>query len=338
MNRRATVLISKKETNGAVTNMYMATIGQMLKKMGISLIEHPQKLDKKEDYIVVDNCKLAIKLWLKGYKNIIIWIQGVVPEERMMMTQARYKYYAHSIIENIMLRKSIFLFMVSKEMLDHYETKYKLTLKEKTYIMPCFNENQIDPHAFKQNDKYEENDFLYAGSLQEWQCFDETVNIYKKIENNILNTKLIVYTDDKSKAESVIKKYNVKNYKLDYVSPSELGSKINRAKFGFVLREDNIVNRVATPTKLSNYISHGVIPIYSPCLKSFDDYNSIDGMAISLDLKCPDQGLEKVKQYTDGGLSSEQIKNWCKKVFDEYYNQDFYITDGAKKMNQILSK
>ena len=99
MNRRATVLISKKETNGAVTNMYMATIGQMLKKMGISLIEHPQKLDKKEDYIVVDNCKLAIKLWLKGYKNIIIWIQGVVPEERMMMKQARYKYYALFIFD-----------------------------------------------------------------------------------------------------------------------------------------------------------------------------------------------------------------------------------------------
>ena len=37
MNRRATVLISKKETNGAVTNMYMATIGQMLKKDGINL-------------------------------------------------------------------------------------------------------------------------------------------------------------------------------------------------------------------------------------------------------------------------------------------------------------
>lgn len=40
-------------------------------------------------------------------------------------------------------------------------------------------------------------------------------------------------------------------------------------KFGFVLRDDIAVNNVATPTKLSSYLSAGVIPIYSSALKDF---------------------------------------------------------------------
>ena len=95
MNKKATIFVSEAETNGAVTNMYMSTIGQILKRLGYRLRDNPNSINKKNDYIVVDNCKLAMELWLKGYKNIIIWIQGVVPEERMMMKQARYKYYVH---------------------------------------------------------------------------------------------------------------------------------------------------------------------------------------------------------------------------------------------------
>lgn len=40
-------------------------------------------------------------------------------------------------------------------------------------------------------------------------------------------------------------------------------------KFGFVLRNDVPVNRVATPTKLSSYLSAGVIPVFSKYLKDF---------------------------------------------------------------------
>ena len=337
MNKKATIFVSEAETNGAVTNMYMSTIGQILKRLGYRLRDNPNSINKKNDYIVVDNCKLAMELWLKGYKNIIIWIQGVVPEERMMMKQARYKYYVHSFIENIMLRKSVFLFMVSKEMLNHYQNKYNIALSNKTYIMPCFNENKVDPKAFDNKKKYTQNNFLYAGSLQEWQCFDETVSIYKQIEENIQNTKLVVYTDEIDKAKQILKKYQIKNYFVDHVAPSELGQKINEAKFGFVLRKDSIVNRVATPTKLSNYLSHGIIPIYSPCLKSFDRYNQGDGLAIPLDLTQLNEGLKKIEEYINAGVSTKDVQNWCKKVFNEYYNQQRYIEDGAKKLNLILN-
>ena len=43
--------------------------------------------------------------------------------------------------------------------------------------------------------------------------------------------------------------------------------------FGMVLRDDHVVNRVSCPTKLFDYLCHGVVPIVrSPLLGDFEEY------------------------------------------------------------------
>lgn len=337
MKKNATVVVSKKENNQVVTNMYLNTISQMLKKAGYNCtkVNDLSSCNKQTDYLVFDNCKEAMKFWLKGYKNIIIWIQGVVPEERLMMKQPKIKYYIHSFIEKVMLRNSKFLFMVSNEMLSHYHNKYKLNLDYKTYIMPCFNENSVDLSSFY-DEKYKKNTFLYAGSLQEWQCFKETIKIYKEIEEKISNTNFIVYTNEQSKAVKLLKKYNVKNFAVSYAKPQDLGKKIKDIKYGFVLRKDDIVNRVATPTKLSNYLSHGIIPIFSPCLMSFNEYNQKNKIAIPLDLEHPNEGIKNIINFSAQKIDPLNLEEKYLQVFRTYYNQKKYISLGAEKLKSIL--
>jgi hypothetical protein len=341
MHPRIAIALSKEEKKDpVVTRMYLEVIYQAADKAGFDCKNKysVKDLRKDKDFLIVGSCKLALEFWIKGYKNLIIWAQGIVPEEAIMLGSYKYKYYAHSFIEKVMLKRAKFIFMVSEEMLKHFESKYNLSLKRKTYIMPCFNENKIDEQSFQIKDKYLNNTFLYAGSLQEWQCFEQTVKVYKKIEDTISNTKFYIYTKERTKAITILKQNGVRNYIVDFVSLKDLSKKIRNIKYGFVLRKDTIVNRVATPTKLSNYISHGIIPIYSPCLHSFNNYNKNTGLAIPFELENMESSYKKLLRSIKQPINKIEAEQWCKTVFHTYYNSEYYSKCAASKMKLVLKR
>ena len=277
----------------------------------------------QNDILVFDECKAAVKFWLKGYKNFHIWMQGVGPEEALMQGYPRYKYWIRSILEFICLKYSGFIYFCSDEMRNHYSRKYHISFsKDKYYIMPCFNEYGIDDSAFTQ-EKYNKNTFVYLGSLSKWQCFEKTVEVYKKIEEKLDDSKLFVFTEEKGSAIEVLNRYKIKNYQVKHVKADELGDYIKGIKYGFVLREDNIVNRVATPTKLSNYISHGIIPIYSDVLSSFHKYNE---RKLRLGVVCNvddlSNGINNILRNTESRMDVDDIIKRCAEAFSDYYGTE----------------
>jgi hypothetical protein len=55
-------------------------------------------------------------------------------------------------------------------------------------------------------------------------------------------------------------------------SSSEVHTVYRKSKYGIILREDNLVNRVACPTKMVEYISYGLLPILdTPHIGDFAD-------------------------------------------------------------------
>ncbi|MDF2907930.1 MAG: glycosyl transferase group 1 family protein, partial [Herbinix sp.] len=269
------ILNSKSIGDIAVTSFYLETIKKSFLKSGYEckIWNSIELLDKEKDIFIFDECKVAVKYIFLGYKKIVIWTQGIVPEEAVIQGYSRLRYYVHSVIEKIVLSKSSFVFLCSDYMKEHYKRKYKICLNNYV-IMPCFNESEVDEEALNEK-KYEKNSFLYVGSLKAWQCFDETLDLYKEIEKKSQKESfLYVFTGEQQEAIEKIKKRKIENFKVDYSSQEELGIRLRNMKYGFVIREDSEFNRVATPTKFSNYISHGIIPIYSSCLKSFHNYNT----------------------------------------------------------------
>lgn len=323
-------IITREKSPGdiAVTSTYLKIIKKSIESAGSNckIWDGVSRINKK-DYLIFDECKTAILYILKGYNNIIVWIQGVVPEEALMKGYAKYRYIIHSILEYITLCRAKVVFFCSNEMRTHYESKYRLVLSNKSFIMPCFNEDDISNNDFFRTNKYKNNSFLYVGTLNVWQCFEETVQIYKEIEQRTdKKTYLYVYTPDQDKAIRILEKYQIKNYTLDYLPADKLGKKLGEFKYGFVLRKDNIVNRVATPTKLSNYIAHGVIPIYSDCLRSFHEYKKkSNGFAVVCNLEKKDEGVANIISSMQEDISPNEIKDWCRKTFKSYYNQKDYI-------------
>ena len=52
----------------------------------------------------------------------------------------------------------------------------------------------------------------------------------------------------------LVEQHRVSNVEIRRVSEGEVDEYIAKCKYGFLIREDNTVNNVATPTKMSTYI------------------------------------------------------------------------------------
>ena len=172
-----------KCNNGIVTDEYLELIGDTFKKLGCTVdyvngfSNIPPK--SKDEIIVVARAIEAFKALMKGHRKIVMWFQGIEPEESYMSHHSKVRFFLLSVMEKMILKRAKFCFFVSEEMVRHYEEKYKLKLdREKIYIMPCQN-TDFHPEAFLPREKYQNNYFAYTGSLAIWQKFEDTVIAYK---------------------------------------------------------------------------------------------------------------------------------------------------------------
>jgi hypothetical protein len=114
--------------------------------------------------------------------------------------------------------------------------------------------------------------FVYCGSLEGWQCFDKVLEAYKSIlvESNI-KVSLSVFTNDVDSARLQAHAANVELEQLRTLKSSEVLAKMEEFDFGFVFRENILVNNVSSPIKFLEYTSRGVIPVISNGVGDFSD-------------------------------------------------------------------
>jgi len=331
------IVENKGKNDVSVTGTYMNIVHDACEMTGATVenVVMGQKPKDKESIVVSDTINASIKYFMKGYRNQVVWMQGVTPEESYMRNHSRARLWVWNCLERYVLKHSKMLLMVSDEMLRHYECKYNLSLKGKTIIMPCFNELDVIESAFSQI-KYDSNTFAYVGSLHKWQCFEDTLRLYSIIESRAARkTKLFVYTFETEKAQEVISRYDIENYEVEYVDKEELSARLKHIKYGFVLRQNCTVNNVATPTKFSNYLSNGIIPIYSSALKSFAEYDKNNAVGIICDIDRLDEGVSAIEQSMNKSLDSLEVKDKCKRIFSDYYNAAGYKSSICNKLKEM---
>lgn len=307
--------------NQTVTSDYVSLIEKCL-NANHAETEHITSIAKnpenKEKGIVVVLVVDAIKAKFAGYKKVILWVQGAAAAESFMRRKSRLRYAVLSAAEFLGLKCADLVLFVSNTMQEYYENRFKFKIKN-SYIMPCFN-NEIDEKFFVTPQKYENNVFVYAGSLAPWQCFEPTVKLYKEIENRVENASFRVLVKDHETAKTILDKYGVKNYSLGFVPQSEIGKEMAKAKFGFCIREDSIVNRVATPTKLSTYIAHGVMPVYTDYLVDFKRQSQGCPYCFCVDYNDP-VAAETIADACKSVTTPEDVIDSYTKYFGNYFSK-----------------
>jgi hypothetical protein len=326
---RAIFYLPKKSINDA-TEYYVGLIKKAFIEKGINVIIYEENNFNTEpsDYIFTIRVRDFIHVYKqKRNAKIIMWFQGVAPEEYLMLNNYSYRAYAihyvFNFFEKITIKKSFYNFFVSAKMQEYLKEKHSY-YKDNYSIIPCYNKN-LKQEYFDGTLK-PKTSFVYAGSLYSWQCFEKTLALYKEIEKQNSKAFLTILTKEKEEAEKQLKHFNIKNYKVLYVQLQDLDSELSKHKYGFILREDHIINNVSTPTKMNTYLSVGLIPIYTNVIDSFNKNLNLGSYEIKAKVQ---EDIIKISNSIinhDGlDIDYNDFYNICKDNFANFYDDHFNI-------------
>jgi hypothetical protein len=187
----------------------------------------------------------------------IIDIHGAVPEEfRYQGDLVNAQHFED--IEKSAVSQFQYIVVVSNAMRFHLENKYRGLIKGRFITLPIFH----GISAYQNEKPYDHGKptVIYAGGLQKWQqvpmmldAISRTVSLYK----------YKFYCPEPEKVLAMLPKELKINDSLEIGSKSagEIFSLYHECHYGFALREDIIINRVACPTKIIEYLAMGIVPI-----------------------------------------------------------------------------
>ncbi|EPQ6906582.1 hypothetical protein ACUVZB_000120 [Citrobacter freundii] len=322
-----------KDINEA-TRYYINIIMDGVANGNVKHVSHIRDLLKYDIVITLDAKSFFFTKLSFPRKKIINWFQGVVPEEAMMIFNSRFRYCYWSLFEYFTLKYAHYNIFVSDKMLEHYVRKYKYKKSNYT-VMPCFN-SEINTSIIRNNsDKYSSLSFVYAGSLHKWQCIMQTLYFFKKVQLKYPDALLLFLTFDKIKAQKLVDDLELNNVRVDSVSENELPFHIAKCHFGFLIREESIVNQVATPTKMSSYLSVGTIPIFTSAIEELNEKINIKNKFVYSCREDMDSVITKFEEYFSDGIDVELLIKEYENVFETYYNKDFYKSIIRNKVKEL---
>ncbi len=192
---------------------------------------------------------------LYWFGHVITDMHGVVPEEQVMLGNHDEGRHLERV-ERVVLSRGLLSITVSDVMAAHFSARVP-SVRERVLTIP----NTSTVPSLSRFDKRANGTprLLYAGGLHSWQNVPEMLEAVKRSHSQ---AQLELLTPDVGGAMALVKELGVgERVSVRSVAPAEMPEAYSRAHFGFVLRDDRIVNRVSCPTKLQEYLAHGVVPI-----------------------------------------------------------------------------
>ena len=204
-----------------------------------------------------------------GTGKVVVDVHGITPEEQELCGQpAHAEFYRE--IEKCVLNNCENLVVVTEAMAQHFKEKYP-QCKARFIVAPIFDPSYEAVSADKRTPSGQQKTVIYSGSLHPWQnvtlMLDAAAALHEKFYFKFLTNE----TDLLSKlaAERGLEG----KISIGSASKKDLPMHYLAADYGFALRDDIAVNRVSCPTKLSEYLWFGIIPIVlSPRLGDFSSF------------------------------------------------------------------
>lgn len=213
---------------------------------------------------------ILLPLMLAGKRaRLVLDLHGTVPEE-ILHTGRRALSAVMGWVERRAFARIDLAVCVTRQMETFYRSKYPDARTDYLYL-PIFTAQVCQPAdaaavtALRARLGIPQDAlvFLYSGGLQAWQNIDRMLDatasllaspdhwfIFLTGETDVLQAQLQARFGQTPSRVLVA-----------HAKPEELRSYYELANFGFILREDHVLNRVANPTKLVEYLYFGMRPV-----------------------------------------------------------------------------
>lgn len=213
---------------------------------------------------------LYVWQWLPFIKaDLVLDAHGVVPEEIRDFSRYPFRYPYFAFVERWVVRRADLLIFVTHSMKRHFLKKYR-KIKGELLVYSIYPHNLFEAGKKQNRDEHRVN-VIYSGGVVAWQNIDLMLRTIKA--NLDLRIKYTLLVSDKQYILDKMSQMGIdpSAIEVESVMPDQLADYYHMADYAFILRDDHVVNRVANPTKIVEYLSYGIIPIVlSP---EIGDYN-----------------------------------------------------------------
>ena len=256
---------------------------------------------------IIDNYRLF------GYK-IITDLHGVVPEEEDYAGNPGRSQYLASVEAEVFKHCTRFV-AVTEAMADYYKLKYKLSRRVLWIVLPIF---EVEDYVDENKRLY--NSIVYAGGAQRWQNVDLMVDAINRSDTGY-TFNIFSHSEEAFKAIEASKSSKVR---LRSAPAHQVMQSYKKSDMGFVLRDDIVLNRVACPTKLIEYLSHGVVPIVlSP---KIGDFEKLGYQYVTLE------------EFLAGGITENRLKDAMRANYKVYARLKKQTQVGIARLIDIATK
>jgi hypothetical protein len=213
--------------------------------------------------------------WIKKFRDkIVADAHGVVPEEMVFVGRNAWAAVCGAV-ERVMVRNSRLLIVVTQKMADHFLRKYPAEVDaSRVMTLPNLDFRYGYESGVSRPEKHtRELRLIYAGGVQKWQNIDLMLATLRRLTDVRRDWLASLYVPPEV-VQEVQGKVNCLGcdgrVRVDSLARGEVLRQYATADVGFVLREHTLLNEVAMPTKLVEYIRYGVVPIVlSPDIGDF---------------------------------------------------------------------
>ena len=287
---------------------------------GRSLKKTLQKLLREEEYIVVCEAlpaaALSLPICKRNHSEMVYDCHGIAYEEVYLYHPNIFgKKYAEWLRkkEKEVVEYASLLIAVSNQQYKVWETEKPFCLLPMIPSSDFYtNDNEREIMRAKLNIPEQSTVFVYSGQNQKWQMSEKTIEFYKSIESE--STFLVILTHQIGEFQKIVKKNGIKKYCIRSVPYTDMYKYLDACDFGFCLRENHVINLVASPTKVLEYLARNVKPILTKYVGDYSTELEESQMAMVLDDNLTPISFEVKKNF----FGSEYVKRFADVCSHEY--------------------
>lgn len=195
---------------------------------------------------------------------------------------------------------------VSKTMADWILRQFG----RKASVLPCCIA-QCPIEALPPED--EEKTVIYSGGLSAWQKIETIIGLMKRLGDADPSIKFRFLTKDVEALGRLCAKVGLdaSRWSAKACKQSEVASELAKADCGIILRDDSLVNQVASPIKVGEYLAAGLGVIASPFIGDVGRDLSGKDFACLVDDNTPIKDIVRFVKSIDG-LKRMHAIDWVK--------------------------